>query len=814
MRPAEPADGCAVVMDKRVSLGVLALLCLVAAPLPADGAAPESAPECRTPVSARHPIERVAGSDRYATAACASAAAFPDGAAHVLVARGDAAGGYADALAGAVLASAVEGPLLLTEPGRLPQAVADEIARLRPATVTVLGGPAAVAVAVEDDIAALGPDTERVAGPDRYATAAAVSRSAGATGTAFLVNGFRPPDSLVAAAVAARRGAALLLTAPDGVPAVTAAALGSTDRVVIVGGYGVVGQAVEDDVTALVGAGRVRRVSGGSRAETAASMARAFPAGGLRTFVAGTDASLADAVTAGWAAARPDGGPVLYVERDRPGQSTDRWLRLGGLAGGEASRLLGGRLVLSDALVGALEVRYDEARAGGPAAELRGVWAHLFDKALKSPAGIDALLDAAAAANLNTVVVEVARRQDAYYDSAVLPRTADPDMPDDLDLLRRLVPAAHDRGLQVHAWVPALPAYHGTYDGLDLGASHVWSRHGPSTPEPWTTRSAAGADSVYLDPGVPAVQDHVAAIYAELAIGTDVDAVHVDYLRYDGPEWGYHPASLERFRGVTGATGVPAPDDPAWSAWRRRQTEDLARRILLDVAEADPSTAVSMAASTQGQGPGPDLPYPETSPYRSVFQDWPSWLRQGLVDAAFPMNYFREATHADYFDRWVAFERSLPDAGVTAVGLGAYLNSLGDSLSQASTADGGSLDGLMVYSYQQNVASGPPGALMADLASTLFDDPAPAPVLRAAAATGHVRAQVADGVVVEAAAAAGPARTVTADATGRAGFVGLTPGTWIFSAPGYAPAAAVVVAGEVTTVALAPIGPSERRTEP
>ncbi|PSO50700.1 MAG: hypothetical protein BRC31_07290, partial [Actinobacteria bacterium QS_5_72_10] len=188
---------------------------------------------CPQDVSASAPIDRVAGAERYATAACAAAANYPDGADHVILARGDSAGGLADALAGAVLADDVAGPVLLTAPNTLPSATAAEISRLDAERVTVLGGSGALSGAVVAQLEDQGVEVDRLAGRNRFDTAARAANEAGAGSTAFVVNGFSPPDSLVAAAPAARTGSKLLLVTRGEVPAATAKALGSVDEVLV-----------------------------------------------------------------------------------------------------------------------------------------------------------------------------------------------------------------------------------------------------------------------------------------------------------------------------------------------------------------------------------------------------------------------------------------------------------------------------------------------------------------------------------------------------------------------------------------------------
>lgn len=84
---------------------------------------------------------------------------------------------------------------------------------------------------------------------------------------------------------------------------------------------------------------------------------------------------------------------------------------------------------------------------------------------------------------------------------------------------------------------------------------------------------------------------------------------------------------------------------------------------------------------------------------------------------------------------WVAFERRLHDACdtdrfpcVLAVGQGAWLNTVPDSLTQVRSALA-STDGAVVYSYQQNAVEGSE-PLLPILRATVFTDPAPAPALR------------------------------------------------------------------------------------
>jgi hypothetical protein len=82
------------------------------------------------------PVIRIAGTDRYATAALVSKAAFSM-ATRALVATGN---DFADALSGGSVAAGIPGPILLSKSTCLPSASRAEITRLGIGRVTLLGG--------------------------------------------------------------------------------------------------------------------------------------------------------------------------------------------------------------------------------------------------------------------------------------------------------------------------------------------------------------------------------------------------------------------------------------------------------------------------------------------------------------------------------------------------------------------------------------------------------------------------------------------------------------------------------------------------
>jgi SpoIID/LytB domain protein len=113
-------------------------------------------------------VTRLSGADRYATAARV-ASELPANATAVIASG--AAANLVDALAASAPAGAAGHPILLVDPSAIPQATRDALASRNVQSTLVAGGASAVSDAVVAEL----PSPTRLAGPDRYSTAAAVA---------------------------------------------------------------------------------------------------------------------------------------------------------------------------------------------------------------------------------------------------------------------------------------------------------------------------------------------------------------------------------------------------------------------------------------------------------------------------------------------------------------------------------------------------------------------------------------------------------------------------------------------------------------
>jgi len=351
-----------------------------------------------------------------------------------------------------------------------------------------------------------------------------------------------------------------------------------------------------------------------------------------------------------------------------------------------------------------------------PKAELRAFWVDGFHPGIRSPEDAERLVAEAKKANINALIVQVRRRADSFYLKSFEPPVEDPAYDPRFDALEHVTELAHREGIEVHAWINAMPVWSSRTPPRD--ARHIYNRQGLSRGKnTWLTLTPGGRAwfpvGCFLDPGHPSAAQYLTDVCLNVIRNYAVDGIQLDYIRYPetrdrqarGAAVGYNPTSLERFRRVTGREGIPAPGDEQWMAWRRQQVTQLMRRIYIEAKAVNPRIKVSAAAVAWGQPPHGDKDFLESAPGQMVFQDWHGWMQEGIVDLAVPMNYARETdpmTKA-WFDGWIRWEKAHKHGRQLAIGLGNFLNPPEATIAQMErvrrTEGQIVAEGLALYSY-------------------------------------------------------------------------------------------------------------------
>jgi uncharacterized lipoprotein YddW (UPF0748 family) len=348
-------------------------------------------------------------------------------------------------------------------------------------------------------------------------------------------------------------------------------------------------------------------------------------------------------------------------------------------------------------------VRTASAPAGR--GELKGLW--VVRTALLSPASVDQVVDDAARAGFTALFVQVRGRGDAFYDSRLVVRSPLlENQPARFDPLQRLLARARTRGLEVHAWINVLLTAH---FGQPLPEGHVLRAHPGWVMVPRSAADAArtarpqdllrlvrqaargdpDVEGYYLSPFAPGAGEHLEGVVRELLRHYPVAGLHLDFIRYPGPDYDYSRPAVEAFRRAGGgplAPGSPRPNE-RFDAFRREAVTTLARRLAGAARATRPGLLVSAAVA-------PD----EAHAVNHRFQEWPRWLALGLLDAVCPMAYTPDSRlFRAQIENAVALT---PRGGRVWAGVGAYRLSLDGTMEMIRIAREVGASGVLVFSHE------------------------------------------------------------------------------------------------------------------
>jgi uncharacterized lipoprotein YddW (UPF0748 family) len=399
------------------------------------------------------------------------------------------------------------------------------------------------------------------------------------------------------------------------------------------------------------------------------------------------------------------------------------------------------------------------ATAGDPAlpqpvpetrARPRGLWilAEGSQRVLEDPSRLAPLLATAETLGASDLFVQVYRGGRSWYASDLADATPYREQLErtGVDTLARLITEAHAQGLRVHAWVnvlslssrrspPILERLGPQAVLVDRAGRSILDYPNLEIPAPDGDWYRMGTRGVYLDAGFPGVAEELAATFGELLTRyPDLDGLHLDYVRYPGVlpfvpgsrfgvglDFGYGAETRQRFNEETALTGpYRDPSQPessaiinsnAWDAWRRDKVSEVVAAIADRARSVRPGVVLSAAV----------ISYVDRA-YLSLFQDWPRWLEDGLIDLAIPMVYTLDERLLRY--QLEHFGRGLQrDQIWSGLGVWLFARSPERARAQVEIARSAGLVGEVLFSYDA-IAESP--ELEASLARTLAGGEVPA----------------------------------------------------------------------------------------
>ncbi|MGH7998076.1 MAG: glycoside hydrolase family 10 protein, partial [Brasilonema sp.] len=301
--------------------------------------------------------------------------------------------------------------------------------------------------------------------------------------------------------------------------------------------------------------------------------------------------------------------------------------------------------------------------------EIRAMW---LDRGTiiraRNEQGLAVIFDRMAQAGINTIFFETVNAGYTIYPSKIVPQQNP--LVQGWDPLASAVKLAHERGIELHAWVWAFAAgnqrhnqllnINPSYPGPVLAAHPDWAGYdnrGRMIP--------SGQSKAFFDPANPQVRQYLLSLYEEIVTQYKVDGLQLDYVRYPFQDpaanrtYGYGKAAREQFQQLTGTD--PAKISPRerqlwqkWTEFRTQQIDNFVAQVSQQLRKKRPNLILSAAV----------FPLPEQERIQKLQQHWEVWARRGDIDLIVPMTYAQDTPR---------FERLAQPWIITATQLGSSL---------------------------------------------------------------------------------------------------------------------------------------------
>lgn len=273
-----------------------------------------------------------------------------------------------------------------------------------------------------------------------------------------------------------------------------------------------------------------------------------------------------------------------------------------------------------------------------------------------------AMLDSLQAIGINAVIFQVRPTSDALYWSELEPWShwltgiqgywqeqtgLLAGLEDFYDPLEFVTTEAHDRGMEVHAW---LNPYRVTIKSMDttlLVANHIMRRH----PD-WFWKYG---EQWYFEPGLDETREWICMVVEDIVCRYDIDAIHMDDY--------FYPYPLPR---------QALPDRACFEAhprgftdireWRRNNVNLAIRDISRTIRKTKPWVQFGISPFGVWRNNTRDSIGSATTAgltnYDNLYADVLHWIREGWIDYVCPQLYWHIGNRAAGYDvlvRWWAF---------------------------------------------------------------------------------------------------------------------------------------------------------------
>lgn len=258
----------------------------------------------------------------------------------------------------------------------------------------------------------------------------------------------------------------------------------------------------------------------------------------------------------------------------------------------------------------------------------------------------NSMLDKLKAIGYNAVFVQVRPSADSLYPSTIVPwskvLTGTQGKDPGYDPLEYMVSAAHERGLEFHAWFNPFRA------STDAATSSLAGNHVAKVHPDWIVKAE---NKLYINPGIPEARQHIIDTVMEVVRGYDVDGIHLDDYFYPSGSFA-DDAAYKTYNNKA----IPSKGD-----WRRDNINEFIRQLGEEIHEAKPKVSYGVSPFGVWRNKKADSTGSDTtagvSAYDDMYADTRTWINNGWIDYIAPQVYwslsFNTARYDKLVDWWV-----------------------------------------------------------------------------------------------------------------------------------------------------------------
>ncbi len=272
----------------------------------------------------------------------------------------------------------------------------------------------------------------------------------------------------------------------------------------------------------------------------------------------------------------------------------------------------------------------------GAAQELKGVWISYLEwqtmpkTQAEFQKAADAMLDRCVSWGMNAIFLHAHSHTDAAYPSDILPwskfvsgvQGTNPGY----DPFGYFVQAAHQRGLQVHAWFNPyrVTGYQMSWDEVsEQNPAKRWLQDQDPSNDRWVLLQGG---QYYLNPSIPQVQDLVVSSVQEVLEKYQVEGIHFDDYFYPSVDDTRETAWFDKPEYDASGSTLSIAD------WRRENVSQLVSKVYSRVKAVDPNVVFGISPQGYLENLRSDA---------GMFVDIDRWMTSaGYIDYIMPQLYW------------------------------------------------------------------------------------------------------------------------------------------------------------------------------